>query len=255
MTNSGIRLVTRGDDAGSCASANEAIRDAFLNGILRNTSVMAPAPHLEHAAELLSDLPGLCLGLHVTLTSELRGLCTGPVLPVEQVAEIVDEDGGFFPRVPQTASPAALDQMVAEVEAQLDLLRAKGFDVRYMDEHMMVGRVPGLRERLAELAGREGLVKMPKSLRGLPRVAGDFENPLDELIARLDAAEPGTYLIVGHPCYDCEEVRRLWTGRPSKAGRHMREWERRMFVDARVIGYCQGRGIEPIRYTEVEHDC
>ncbi len=31
-----IHLITRTDDAGSCQSANEAIRDCCLNGILRS---------------------------------------------------------------------------------------------------------------------------------------------------------------------------------------------------------------------------
>jgi hypothetical protein len=37
-----IQLVTRGDDAGSCQSANRAIGQACDSGTLRNVSVMAP---------------------------------------------------------------------------------------------------------------------------------------------------------------------------------------------------------------------
>ncbi|HAA77607.1 TPA: hypothetical protein DCE37_21050 [Candidatus Latescibacteria bacterium] len=37
-----IRLITRGDDAGSNVTTNRAIRDACVNGVLRNVSLMVP---------------------------------------------------------------------------------------------------------------------------------------------------------------------------------------------------------------------
>ena len=51
-----IRIVTRGDDSGSCHSANRAIADAFKNGLLRNASVMVPAPAFKDAAQMYRDL-------------------------------------------------------------------------------------------------------------------------------------------------------------------------------------------------------
>ena len=81
-----IRLITRGDDSGSAITANEAIRDAFTRGILRNTSVMVPGPFFREAAEMLGPLsPALCIGLHVTLNAEWDDLRWGPLLGPERV--------------------------------------------------------------------------------------------------------------------------------------------------------------------------
>jgi len=245
-----IRLVTRGDDSGTCENANLAIRDAFVSGMLKNTSLMVPPPALDHAAEVLADLPGLCVGLHVTLTSEVELMKWGPVLPVEKVPSIVNRNGHFYHHVREVAEHAAVGELIAEVQAQLDLARARGFNIEYMDEHMLVGAVPGLRNELDSLGDREGLDHSHLSLAALPSVEGEFESPLKRFIARLGAAEPGTYMVVGHPCYDTEEVRRLWTGRPVPVG-HMRDWERRYFMDPEVLEYCSARGIEAIRFTDL----
>lgn len=51
MPRTGIRLVTRGDDSGSCATANRAILDAHRHGILKNTSLIVSGPVLDDAVE------------------------------------------------------------------------------------------------------------------------------------------------------------------------------------------------------------
>ena len=65
-----IRLVTRADDAGSSLSANRAIRETCVAGMVRNVSLMAPCAHIADAAAQLRDLPGIALGMHVTLNGE-----------------------------------------------------------------------------------------------------------------------------------------------------------------------------------------
>ena len=47
-------LITRADDFGSSHSANQAIYEVSKKGIVKNVSVMACAPYLEEAAEMLS---------------------------------------------------------------------------------------------------------------------------------------------------------------------------------------------------------
>jgi predicted glycoside hydrolase/deacetylase ChbG (UPF0249 family) len=247
-----IRLVTRGDDAGTCRSANEAIHDACVNGMLRNASFMAPCPELDHAAELLRDLPGLCIGLHTTFTSELDAMKLRPVLPVDQVPSIVDENGFFYHTGwPLAQTNPVVDELVAEFRAQLALLRAKGLNVEYIDEHMSLAALPELRAAMAETAQREGLVlALDHQSHWLKLPEGSFEMPVHAFLAALEAAALGDHIFVGHPCYDTEEVQALWTGRPVPVG-HMRDWERRMFMDPEVLDYCRRRGIQPIRYTDL----
>jgi len=248
-----IRLVTRGDDSGSCHAANAAIRDAFEKGILRNTSLMVPCPAFEEAAGMFRDMPGLCVGLHATLTAEWDEVRWGPVLPPEDVPSLVDADGYLFQTTRALHENGAdPGEMMAEVEAQLALARSEGLGVRYVDSHMGFTWIADMDARLARFAEREGLIYRPKDVGRLPAVEGEFDNPVDELVARLSAAPPGTYVLVGHPCYDTEEVRRFYHPgiEPGSQGPN-RDWQRRMFMDPEVLECCEANGIQPIRYTEI----
>jgi len=252
MVETRIRLVTRGDDSGSCNTANVAVWNAYKKGILRNTSIMVPAPAFHEAAQMYSEDPGLCVGLHITLTAEWDNVRWGPVLPVDEVPTLVDAKGHFFKtgRALNDNNPK-VEEMLAEVQAQLDLARAEGLDIRYIDTHMGVGWINGLGEKLVELAEREGVLYPRDSVKGLPRVEGEFENPVDALIARLDAAEPGTYLIVGHPAYDRADVRMFDHAGLKESQGIARDWQRRIFMDRKILDYCEETGVVPIRYTEI----
>jgi hypothetical protein len=70
MTESRIRVVTRADDIGSYRSANRAAMDACDNGVLRNVSILVPAPHFDEAAEMFAPRKDLCVGLHACVTCE-----------------------------------------------------------------------------------------------------------------------------------------------------------------------------------------
>jgi predicted glycoside hydrolase/deacetylase ChbG (UPF0249 family) len=255
-TQGGIRLVTRADDIGTCRSVNRAARDACVDGILRNVSLMAPAADVDHAAELLVDLPGLCIGMHTTFATEFTGdRRLRPVLPVEQVPSIVDEDGYLYNTAWQLAAQdPASDELAAELEAQLALLRAKGMDVEYIDVHMHIGPLPELQEAITEMGRREGLMlahRWPAPI--LPKLNGPFETPVQALLARLAAVESGDYVFIGHPCYDTAEMRELWTGKRPEVALE-RDWQRRTLMDAVVLDYFRLHGIEPIRYTDLPVD-
>ena len=245
MSKQRIQLVTRADDAGSCNSANVAIWNSYRQGIVLNASVMVPAPAFEEAAELLGSEEGLCVGLHATLTSEWESVRWGPVLPAQEVSSLVDEHG-CFPRSRRALEDngARLDEMLAEIEAQLEVARSHGLNIAYVDTHMSVRFSGGLEEPLKELARREGLV-YGYDVPWLPAVQGEFANSVEEFIAQLEAADPGTYLAVGHPAYDRVDVRMFGEGIGVS-----RDWDRRMFTDPRVLGYCTAHGVMPIRYTE-----
>lgn len=257
MTTTRIHLITRGDDLGTNHSANAAIREAYESGILRNASLMACCPAAEQAAEMLAGEKGLCVGLHSTMNAEWDTVRWGPVLPAESVPSLVDARGHFFQTVRALAEHSpAIDEVFAELQAQLDRARALGFDAKYVDRHMGWSRaVEGLDERFERWCEREGILSNHHYHRPLPRVdvKGDRVEQLIAALqaAALEAAGPGQYAIVGHPAYDNEEMRAL--GHPGYPGEEVargREWERRMFMDARVLAYCRDNGVVPIRYDE-----
>lgn len=254
-----VRLLARADDAGLNETANRAIRSTAVQGIVRNISLMAPAPAIEDAAEVLGDLGDrVDFGLHVTLTAEWENVRWGPLLPPKRVPSIRRGDGTFHFSVDELASGTPDPQeMVSEVEAQLDRLTALGFSITYVDEHMNVGEVGGLAPALAELCTKKGLVchrdlLRSGSLRGLDGWPGPGEHPGTELADFLSGLEGGTYYLVGHPVFKSEELETL-RHRGEAPGRQMipRNRQRRMFADIEIVDYCENRGIELIRYRSL----
>ncbi len=261
MSEPRIRLITRGDDCGSNVTTSRACLDAFRGGILRNVSVIAPCAAVEFAAELMAGEKGICFGLHITLNGSIIHTWEpqrwGPVLPPEQVPSLVDESG-CFPRGPGDFGTREVDadEAFAEIQAQLDRARALGFDIRYVDQHMgIVGRRPGLAERLEGWCEKEGLLNGVHYYHSLPRVEGEGD-PVESTIAALRAAAPGQYCIVGHPGYVNEELKRLTyptaQGYDPEEVARGRDWQRRVFMDPKIVDFCRENGVKPIRYDEAE---
>lgn len=247
-----ILLVTRGDDLGSNESANRAISDAFRHGILRNASVMAPCPAAADAAARLAGECGICFGLHCTLNAEWDAVRWGPVLPPDEVPSLVDDRGCFLQNPRQNHERGVrLEEVMAELQAQLDKARRLGFDIRYADTHMGFTWIhPGLESAFREWCAREGILPHGGSPPGLPRVApaGD---PVETFIASLAAAPPGRYLVVTHPAYDTPEMRSLGhEGYPGDVVAAERDWDRRLLMDERVLAYCRDSGVWPVRFDE-----
>ena len=250
------QLVVRGDDGGSCDSANAAILEAFQNGILRNTSLMATGSALDEAAELLRDLNGLCLGLHVTLTSEWDAVKWGPVLSPGRVPSLVDENGHFFPSTRAlAANHPHPDEMMAEASAQLTRLRSKGLSISYLDDHMGVGHVGTFKTRLEGFAKEEGLNFVSGSPPRLPRLETSLEDPATSttatFIARVRAAPPGTYLVITHPGHDAEDMRAYHhAGLAAGEVARQRDADRRMLTDRGVIAFCGLEDVALLTFAE-----
>jgi hypothetical protein len=146
---------------------------------------------------------------------------------------------------------------MAEVEAQLELLTNLGFSISYMDEHMLVGRTPGLAARLAEFADAHNLIydrtlREKGTLTDFPSWNGPGEHPGTELADQLSTMSDGTYLLLGHPVHKDEELKRIHLrGEPAGKMLQERNRQRRMFMDIEVVDYCENVGIELCRYTRV----
>lgn len=258
-----IRLITRGDDLASCEEANAGIAASFDRGLLRNTSVMAVGPAFEGAVAVLRERPDLSVGVHVSLNSEWDDVRWGPVLGASAVPSLVRADGTLA-RVPSDLhdAGASLEEMVAEAKAQLARLRGAGVRVSYLDEHMGVGWVlgrrvaggaweGGLRAALSELCKEEGLIdgigwtglRLPEAVAG--------ESIVDRWIRALDFAEPGTYLLVTHPCVAGPGVRAFSHG--GVRGEDIeaeRTAEAAAWCDPRFVEYCQRTGVRAVSYAE-----
>ena len=240
------RLIIRGDDAGSSSSANESIRLGCEAGTLRNVSVMACGPAFEQAATMLRDLPDVCVGLHVTLNSEWPSPRWGPVSGADRCPTLVDEDG-YFRATPidHLKHHFSLSEAVFETQAQLDRMRFAGIPPVYLDEHMGVSWLPGLRDALASLAEREGLIDVSTAPLGkvqrLPGTICGSARSLLELVSELDE---GTHLYITHPDQLAADVG--WPG-----GEHdalARDADRRLLLDPELKPHLQRAGVELVTF-------
>lgn len=254
MSQGRIRLVTRGDDAGSCESANLALLECCERGLLRNVSVMVPGPAFEAAAALFRDRPKICLGLHVTLHAEWERVKWRPILPPSEVPSLVDAQGCFWASPAEgKARGASVEEMMAEVEAQLARAREHGLRLEYVDEHMGASWPwPELRARIAAMAAREGLIDdaaLPFSPH--PEVSGPKNTPAEALRSFIKAAQPGTYVYVTHPGFDAEDMRQFHLpGQPPGEVARERDGDRLAWQDAAVRELCRACRVEIICYID-----
>lgn len=254
-----IRLVTRADDIGSFHSANKAAMECWKHGTLRNISLLAVAPHVEEAAAMFAREKGLCAGAHLTINGEWATCPWRPVLAAAKVPSLVD-DRGFLLRNPglNHKKGVVFSQVMAELQAQLDKLRGLRFDVAYCDTHMAFGWLfegtddsRRLEQVMEQWAGTQGLIytNSLKSLSWLQRPESKDLDPVARLIAGLDTAAPGTYVVVGHTAYDDPEMQALSLGKGHSVASE-RDGERRLFCDPRIVEYCGKRGVELITYRQ-----
>jgi chitin disaccharide deacetylase len=248
-----IYLITKADDIGSNNSANRAFCDGYKKGILRNGVIMMNCASAKEAAEMFKDEKGFCMGLHLTMNAEWDSVKWGPVLPKEQVPTLVDEHGFLFQSTKSLyENSPRLEEFLAEAQAQLDLARHYGLDIKFADCHMFFPWVlEGLEGEIEKWCHRNGLLYYKGGFRELPRVevSGD---PVEELIERLKAAEPGVYYIhMGHPAYDSAEMRRL--GHQGYTGDRVaeeREWDRLTLMDERIVEFCRDNNVVPVTLEE-----
>lgn len=245
-----IKLLTRADDAGSFETANRAIAETVENGIVRNVSVMAPAPAFGHAVDELAGLTEACFGVHATLTSEWDDSRWGPILSADDVPSLVRADG-TFPATGQELAELDPDpeEIRIEVTAQIDAIRDAGFDPVYLDVHMAIDWVRNLDKIFDDVREGEGLLSGDDAPI-LPDVDTDETGP-DRLLAQLNAIGSGTYLAVGHPCFPDAEIEGITVDGNDAGLPKSRDAERRMFMDERVVGYCEEHGIEPVSFADI----
>ncbi|SEO76302.1 ChbG/HpnK family deacetylase [Paenibacillus sp. OV219] len=257
MNEQQIRLITRADDAGSARTADRAILDAIEGGIVRNVSLMAVGPTIEHAADLLAGRRDVCFGIHGTLNAEWTDVRWGPILGAAKVPSLVEPDTGMFTPTPAhfLNRPPATQEVMAELQAQLDRLRSLGFHISYADSHMVFEwAIPQIAEPFDRWCEREGIRNYRRYSKPLPEAADGADklsNPVEALITRLTHAELGQYLIVGHPGYDEADMRAF--GNADYKSEQVvadRINERLMFTREDVLACVKERGIVPIRYDE-----
>lgn len=153
------RLIVTSDDFGLTRSVNDAVEEGHRRGILSAASLMVAGEAAADAVARARRLPRLGVGLHLVLVDG------APVLPPEQVPDLVGSDGRFPANVVAQgarifARPAARRQAAAEIRAQLEAFRRTGLALDHVNAHHHFHLHPTIRGVLLRLAGEFGIGAM-----------------------------------------------------------------------------------------------
>lgn len=177
-------IVITADDFGCSPAVNEAVERGYREGVLRSASLMVSAPAAADAIERARRLPGLRVGLHVTV---VRGR---PLLPAAEVPHLLAADGRFPDNLLTAAlrwafDPRARRELAREVAAQFAAFRATGLALDHVDVHNHLQLHPAvLTEVLANLRPEEpAAVRLPREPRAQAGLPGLLLAPWLALVA------------------------------------------------------------------------
>ena len=135
MARSSKFVVIHADDLGMSHGANAAFAELTRLGVCSSGSVMVPCPWFPEVAEMAVADPRLDLGVHLTLTSEMRHYKWRPLTSPPSSAGMTDSQGCFLPDVAALRARAEPEAVEAELRAQIDMALASGIEVTHFDDH------------------------------------------------------------------------------------------------------------------------
>jgi chitin disaccharide deacetylase len=149
-------VIFTADDFGLADGLNDAVVLAHCQGLLTGASLMAAGPRTLAALSLARGLPGLCLGVHLTL---IQGRAT---LPPKSVPHLVDAQG-VFPNNPVTTGwryfwqALLLPEIRRELAAQIEVVLEAGLRVWHLNGHLNLHLHPRIFPVVVDLAREYGI--------------------------------------------------------------------------------------------------
>ena len=150
-------VIFHADDVGMCHGSNRAYLELHEAGILKTGSLMAPCPWVYEMLTTCAQRPDLDIGVHLTLNSEWANYRWGPISTRAWDSGLVDERGCFWPLVAATAAALDPQAALAELRAQIDVVRAAGVQFTHLDTHMLSALLPELFYAYVELGFEYGV--------------------------------------------------------------------------------------------------
>lgn len=149
-----MKLIINADDFGLSKGANYGIIDAYKNGVVRSTSIMAGMPAFDHGIKLLKTckgLEGFGCGVHLTLSAYK------PVLSTHKT--IVDENGFFYKRISEELIESKFDlkEVYNEFSAQIQKVINNGIEITHLDSHHHVHTLKSLKPIIEKLVNEYNL--------------------------------------------------------------------------------------------------
>ena len=153
-------LIINADDFGMCHAVNEAVIQAFKDGVISSCTLMVPCPWSLHAVKLLQAIPEMPFGVHLTVIGEHPDYRWGPLTCRDEVPSLMDEAGYFYSnaRAEEFLDRVDVSELEREYRAQLEWVLATGLKPTHLDSHCgSHTRRKAIFEMTVELAHEYGL--------------------------------------------------------------------------------------------------
>jgi predicted glycoside hydrolase/deacetylase ChbG (UPF0249 family) len=226
-------LVIHADDFGMSHSVNRATARAFENHWITSSSVMVTCPWFPEVVNFAREHPEVCLGVHFTLNSEWTTFRWGPVARPESVRTLLDDDGYLPLLETHIVANAKLDEVRAELRAQVEKMKSAGIHVSHFDSHMLT--LFGSEELLEIYLGLIDEYRVPARAYPAPDFAEGKLTPACGLIdlvceatpeipadrwvegykSMLGPLPPGSYQLTVHLGFDDDEMRGATNDHPN----------------------------------------
>ena len=178
------QIILNADDFGRHTLINRAVERGVTDGVLCSATIMPGGAAFDDAAELAARSPKLGVGIHLTLVNG------NPVLPPAEIPSLVTEAGVFVDdhttfAVRLLRGAVNLDEVRAELAAQLRRVEAAGIHPTHADSHQHMHVLPGVIDIALDLCRAVGIPAMraPRA----PLFAGSFGG-IGQLIGRMGLA-------------------------------------------------------------------
>lgn len=175
------RLIINADDFGRHELINEAVEQAVETGILRSATLMPGGRAFDSAVEIGRRHPELGVGIHFTLVNGY------PILPPAEIPSLVTEEGVFVDDHTAfvkklIAGQVNMQEVRAELGAQLEKMQATGLVLTHADSHQHMHTLPGVINVVLDLVQQAGIraVRLPKT----PIFSGEFGG-IGQMIGRM----------------------------------------------------------------------
>jgi predicted glycoside hydrolase/deacetylase ChbG (UPF0249 family) len=166
-------LVINADDFGWTDGQNQAVVQACTKGILNHASLLCNGLAFDEAAEISHQLPGLGIGIHLTLNEGI------PLLNARLLPHLARPDGSFYDGLKPLVwfwATGRLSTQEAQAEWRAQIERALDSDIKpaHLDSHKHIHLFPPLLQAIINLAREYHIryVRLPierASIRSLRR--------------------------------------------------------------------------------------
>ncbi|MDH6304825.1 CubicO group peptidase (beta-lactamase class C family)/predicted glycoside hydrolase/deacetylase ChbG (UPF0249 family) [Parabacteroides sp. PF5-5] len=267
FSQSKTRLIVRADDMGAFHSVNEAFVKTYNEGIVTSAEVMVVTPWFPEAVKMLKEMPGLDVGLHLTITSEWENMKWRPLTPCPS---LTDANGYFYPMMSANAAYPGqsilenkwnLREVEQEFRAQIELALKTMPQVSHLSGHMFSTGFDAEVVKLVKRLGKEYNLPAMDRMDAIEQYKFEFigyDGPKTTsaekeaaFIKRLNSLEAGkTYLFLDHPALNNAEIETIGhIGYEDVAVD--RQGVTDLFTSEKVKQVIKQKGIELISYNDL----